>query len=130
MNQPQGFTLRDGHVVGVQPRAAMFNPATPPETIHMILAAVMVASFLTAAVYALALLRGRRDRYHRIGFVLPFAVGAVVTPFQIVAGDYAARFVVQYQPAKLAAIEGVYHTGSHIPLRSEESPPTGSSTTA
>jgi cytochrome d ubiquinol oxidase subunit I len=40
----------------------------------------------------------------------------VVTPFQIVAGDYAARFVAQYQPAKLAAIEGVYHTGSHIPL--------------
>jgi cytochrome d ubiquinol oxidase subunit I len=63
MNQPQGFTLRDGHVVGVQPRAAMFNPATPPETIHMILAAIMVASFLTAAVYALALLRGRRDRF-------------------------------------------------------------------
>jgi cytochrome d ubiquinol oxidase subunit I len=40
----------------------------------------------------------------------------VVTPFQIAAGDYAARFVAQYQPAKLAAIEGVYRTGSHIPL--------------
>jgi cytochrome d ubiquinol oxidase subunit I len=116
MNQPRGFTLRDGHVVDVQPWAAMFNPATPPETIHMILAAIMVACFLTAAVYAVALLRGRRDRYHRIGFVLPFTVGAVATPFQIIAGDYAARFVAQYQPAKLAAIEGVYHTGSHIPL--------------
>jgi cytochrome d ubiquinol oxidase subunit I len=116
MNQPRGFTLRDGRVVAVQPWAAMFNPATPPETIHMILAALMVAAFLTASVYAVAWLRGRRDRYHRIGFFLPLTFGVIVAPFQIVAGDYAARFVAHYQPAKLAAIEGVYHTGSHVPL--------------
>ncbi|MGV9250430.1 cytochrome ubiquinol oxidase subunit I [Streptomyces sp. NPDC003697] len=116
MNQPRGFTLRDGKVVRVDPWAAMLNPASPPQTVHMILAAFMVASFLTAAVYAVALLRGRRDAYHKAGFAIPFTVGAVVAPFQIVVGDWAARFLSDFQPAKLAAIEGVYRTGSHVPL--------------
>ena len=116
MNQPRGFELVDGKVTDVSPWTAMFNPATPPETIHMILAAFMVAGFGTAAVYAIGLLRGRRDQYHRLGFLVPFTFAAIVTPFQIAAGDYAARFLATYQPAKLAAIEGVPATGSHIPL--------------
>jgi cytochrome d ubiquinol oxidase subunit I len=116
MNQPRGFTLRDGKVVHVDPWAAMLNPASGPQTVHMILAAFMVASFLTASVYAVALLRGRRDTYHRAGFFIPFTLGAAVTPFQILVGDWAARFLSDYQPAKLAAIEGVYTTGSHVPL--------------
>jgi cytochrome d ubiquinol oxidase subunit I len=116
MNQPRGFTVHDGKIVGVDPWAAMFNPATPPETIHMILAAIMVAAFLTASVYAVGMLRGRRDTYHRLGFLVPFTVGAITTPFQLVAGDYAARFLAHNQPTKLAAIEGVFHSGSHVPL--------------
>lgn len=116
MNQPRGFTLRDGKVVDVDPWAAMLNPASPPQTVHMILAAFMVASFLAASVYAVALLRGRRDAYHRAGFFIPFTLGAIATPFQIVVGDWAARFLADYQPAKLAAAEGVYRTGSHVPL--------------
>ncbi|GAA3027319.1 cytochrome ubiquinol oxidase subunit I [Streptomyces glomeratus] len=116
MNQPRGFTVRGGRVVHVDPWAAMFNPATPPQTTHMILAALMVACFLTCSVYAVALLRGRRDRYHRLGFTVPLALGAIVTPAQLVVGDWAARFVAHYQPVKLAAMEGVYRTGSHVPL--------------
>lgn len=116
MNQPRGYTLRRGKVVDVDPWAAMLNPAGPPETVHMILAALMVASFLTASVYAVALLRGRNDTYHRVGFLIPFVSGAVVTPFQLVVGDWAARFLADYQPMKLAGIEGVYRTGSHVPL--------------
>lgn len=116
MNQPRGFTLHDGKVTHVDPWSAMFNPATPPQTTHMILAAVMVAAFLACSVYAVAMLRGRRDRYHRLGFTVPFALGAVVTPAQLVVGDWAARFVADFQPTKLAAMEGVYRTGSHVPL--------------
>jgi cytochrome d ubiquinol oxidase subunit I len=82
----------------------------------MILAAFMVTGFLAASVYAVGILRGRRDRYHRLGFLVPFTFAAVITPFQIAAGDYAARFLAGYQPTKLAAIEGVYRTGSHVPL--------------
>ncbi|GAA4064263.1 cytochrome ubiquinol oxidase subunit I [Actinomadura miaoliensis] len=116
MNQPRGFDLDNGRVTGVRPWAAMFNPATPWQTIHMILAAFMVTGFGIAAVYAAGMLRGRRDRYHRIGLLLPFTVAAVVTPFQIFVGDVLARFLADRQPPKLAAIEGLNETGSHVPL--------------
>jgi cytochrome bd ubiquinol oxidase subunit I len=120
MNQPRGFDvehyLATGEVRDVDPWAAMFNPATPVQTTHMILAAVMVAGFGTAAVYAAAWRKGRRDRYHRLGFLIPFAVAAVVAPIQIVVGDSAARFLADNQPIKLAAIEGLDETGSCAPL--------------
>jgi cytochrome d ubiquinol oxidase subunit I len=116
MNQPRGFDLTNGTVTAVDPWAAMFNPATPPQTTHMILAAFMVTGFVIASVYAVALLRGCRDRYHRLGFLVPFTAAAIISPVQIAVGDYAARFLATYQPTKLAAIEGVYHTGSRIPL--------------
>jgi cytochrome bd ubiquinol oxidase subunit I len=86
MNQPRGFDLVAGRVTNVDPWAAMLNPATPPQTTHMLLAAFMVAGFSIASVYAVTLLRGRRDRYHRLGFLLPFTVAAVLTPVQIGGG--------------------------------------------
>jgi cytochrome bd ubiquinol oxidase subunit I len=110
MNQPRGFDVVDGDVVGVRPWEAMFNPATPPQTVHMIIAAFMVAGFGMASVYAVGLLRGRRDRHHRLGFLVPFTVAAVLAPVQVVVGDWAAGFVAEYQPLKLAAIEGLSRT--------------------
>jgi len=116
MNQPRGFDLDRSRVVGVDPWAAMFNPATPPQTAHMILAAFMVAGFGLASVYAVAMLRGRRDRYHRLGFAIPFTVAAIVAPVQVVVGDWMARFLATNQPTKLAAIEGLTNTTAGAPL--------------
>ncbi|MDR8414484.1 cytochrome ubiquinol oxidase subunit I [Nonomuraea sp. 3-1Str] len=116
MQQPTGFLLRDGRVVAVNPWAAMFNPATPPQTVHMILAAFMVAGYGMASVYAVAMLRGRHDRYHRVGLLLPLTVAGIVTPFQIGVGDWAAHFVADNQPVKLAAMEGVFASGRGVPL--------------
>ncbi|GAA4982648.1 cytochrome ubiquinol oxidase subunit I [Actinopolymorpha pittospori] len=115
MQAPTGFTERDGQVVTVDPWAAMFNPATPPQTVHMILAAFMVAGFLMASVYAVAMLRGRRERYHLLGFLVPFTIAALVSPVQIFVGDWAARFVAENQPAKLAAMEGLFETQRAVP---------------
>jgi cytochrome d ubiquinol oxidase subunit I len=118
MNDPQGFTMVDGRVTNPQPLVAMFNPATPVETAHMILAAFMVTGFLVASVYAAAGLRGRRDRYHRLGLLLPLIVASAMTPAQIVVGDIAAREVADHQPIKLAAMEGLAHSeagaGEHL----------------
>ncbi|MGH2708241.1 MAG: cytochrome ubiquinol oxidase subunit I, partial [Actinomycetota bacterium] len=110
MNQPVGFDLVGGAVRNVDPWAAMFNPATPVQTTHMILAALMVAGFGVASVYAWALLKGKRDPYHRLGFTIPFVIAAAITPAQIVVGDWAARFLAERQPIKLAAIEGLVRT--------------------
>jgi cytochrome d ubiquinol oxidase subunit I len=116
MQQPTGFDVADGRVISVDPVAAMFNPATPAQTVHMILAAFMVAGFGMASVYAVSLLRGRRDRYHMLGFLIPFAVAAVVTPVQIGVGDWAAHFVADNQAVKLAAMEGIFETQRGAPL--------------
>ncbi|NRQ40798.1 cytochrome ubiquinol oxidase subunit I [Nonomuraea sp. NN258] len=116
MQQPTGFRAEHGEIVAVDPWAAMFNPATPPQTVHMILAAFMVAGYGIASVYAVSMLRGRRDRYHRLGLLLPLTVAAIVTPVQIGVGDWAAHFVADNQPVKLAAMEGVFETGRGVPL--------------
>ena len=116
MNAPTGFTLdSSGDVVSVDPVKVIFNKAMPLESAHMLVAAYLVGGFLIASVYATALLRGRRDRYHRLGFVIAFTVAAVATPVQMGVGDSLARFVYNDQPEKFAAIELVPRTASHVP---------------
>ncbi|MGC3862185.1 cytochrome ubiquinol oxidase subunit I [Micromonospora chersina] len=115
MNQPGGFTMRDGTIVEVRPLEVIFNGAFWFEAIHMLLAAYMVAGFVVAGVYAAGMLRGRRDRYHRLGLAIPLTVAALATPLQVFVGDIAAREVYRNEPAKFAAIEAVPTTGTHVP---------------
>jgi cytochrome bd ubiquinol oxidase subunit I len=93
----------------------IFNDAMPLMAAHMIVAAYLVGGFLVASVYATGMLRGRRDRYHRLGFIIPFTVAAIATPVQIGVGDLLARWVYENQPVKFAAIEMVPQTSSDVP---------------
>jgi cytochrome bd ubiquinol oxidase subunit I len=115
MNQPGGFTEKDGHVVAIDPWQVFFNHAAIYEMPHMILAAYMVAGFCVAAAYAVGILRGRRDRYHYTGFALGFVPAAVLTPFQIFVGDTAARAIAKDQPVKFATMEYVARTSRDVP---------------
>ena len=117
MNAPAGFQMLNGVVVDVDPIAAMLNPATPTQTLHMILAAYMVAAFCMASVYAAAWLKGKRDAYHTRALSLALWMGIICTPLQIVVGDWAAKAVAKNQPIKLAAMEGQFDTTTHAPLR-------------
>src|SRR5712691_13535543 len=66
MQQPVGFDIAaGGRVVNVSPIRAMFNPATPVMTTHMMIAAYMATGFAVASVYAVGMLKGRCDAYHR-----------------------------------------------------------------
>ena len=112
MNQPQGFTLdAAGKVVDTDPLKVLFNPAWGYEVPHMILAAYMVAGFLVASIYAVGMLRGRRDRLHRLGLLIPLTVACIATPIQLFVGDTAARAVADHQPAKFAGMECIQETG-------------------
>jgi cytochrome d ubiquinol oxidase subunit I len=114
MNQPQGFTLNAaGKVVDVEPLKVLFNPATGYEVPHMILAAYMVVGFLVASIYAVGMLKGRRDRLHRLGLLIPLTIGLIATPIQLFVGDIAARSVAEHQPAKFAGMECIQESGSH-----------------
>ena len=87
MNQPQGFSPTTGEVTSVEPLKVIFNPAVPYEVPHMILAAYLVTGFLVASIYAVGMLRGRRDRIHRLGLLIPLTVACIATPIQFAVGD-------------------------------------------
>lgn len=111
MNHPVGFDIaRDGRVTNVHPWAALFNPNFWHEFVHMYVAGFMVVGFLVAGVYALSWLRGDRSRYVRTAMVVPLTVAALAAPVQVLVGDWAGRTVAEYQPTKLAALEGLYRT--------------------
>ena len=117
MNNPTGFRLdADGQVVDARPWAAMFGPSTAAQTVHMLLAAYMVTGFTVASVYAVGMLRGRRDHRHRFGLLIPLTIAVIFTPVQIGVGDWIANVVADNQPAKLAAMEALYETQARAPL--------------
>ncbi len=116
MNAPQGVTLDSaGNVTSVDPVGVIFNKAMPLMATHMVIAAYLVGGFLIASVYAVGLLRGRHDRYHRLGFIIGFTVAAIAVPVQMGVGDSLARWVFNNQPEKFAAIELVPTTNSDVP---------------
>jgi cytochrome d ubiquinol oxidase subunit I len=100
----------NGNVTDIDPLKVIFNPAVPYEVPHMILAAYLVTGFLIASVYAVGMLRGRRDRHHRLGLLIPLTLAVIVTPIQFLVGDTAARAIADDQPIKFAAMECVQHT--------------------
>src|SRR4051812_22563224 len=114
MNQPQGFSPTSGTVTSVDPWKVIFNPAVPYEVPHMILAAYLVTGFLLAGIYATGMLRGRRDRVHRLGLLIPLTVACIATPIQFAVGDTAARAIAHDQPIKFAGMECVQHTSTDV----------------
>ena len=114
MNQPQGFAPLTGKVTSVDPMKVIFNPAVPYEVPHMILAAYMVTGFGVASVYAVGMLRGRRNRYHRLGLLIPLTLACIIAPIQFAVGDTAARSIAKDQPIKFAAMECVQKTATHV----------------
>lgn len=116
MNTPQGFSLdAAGHPQDVNIWKAIFTPMFGPQYWHFVVAMLLTAGYLVAGVYAVGLLRGRRDRYHRLGFTVPFTLAAVATPVQFVLGDSIARSVFHKQPVKFAAMEIVWKTDTRVP---------------
>src|SRR5204863_7184490 len=105
MNQPQGFSPASGKVTSVEPLKVIFNPAVRYEVPHMILAAYLVTGFIVASIYAVGLLRGRRDRIHRLGLLIPLTVACIATPIQFAVGDLSARAIAAHQPIKPAGME-------------------------
>jgi cytochrome d ubiquinol oxidase subunit I len=117
MNSPAGFLVRDGKPVGIDPLAAMANPAWPTEAVHMTLAAFAASGFAVAGIHAYQLLRDRENLFHRHALAISLAVGGAAAALLPVSGDFNARFLAGDQPAKLAALEGQFRTERGAPLR-------------
>jgi cytochrome d ubiquinol oxidase subunit I len=82
----------------------------------MLVSAYVVTGFLVAAVYAAGLLRGRNDVLHRRGLALGMGMAAIAIVLAGITGDSSARFLYGGQPAKFAAMEGIYQTQRGAPI--------------
>ncbi|MGO9123329.1 MAG: cytochrome ubiquinol oxidase subunit I [Terriglobales bacterium] len=116
MNSPAGFKIVDGKITDIDPIAAMLNPASFHEVLHMTLAAFVATGFAVASVHAFFLLRDRHSHFHRRALGIALSVACISIPLQILSGDHSARAVSRLQPAKLAAMEALYRTQTGAPL--------------
>ena len=116
---------RGRRVVDVDPLGVIFNDAMPLMAAHMVVAAYVVGGFLVASVYAFGMLRGRRDRHHRLGFLIPFTVAAIATPIQMGVGDSLARWVYNNQPEQVRRHRAGARDGERCPRDAPRPPQRG-----
>lgn len=117
MQAPVDFTLAaDGSLESSHPFAAFRSPAWLHMALHSSLSCYIATGFAVAGVYAVGILRGRVNAYHRSGLRIALAIGTLTALVQPLSGDWTARSMAKYQPAKIAAAEAHFETSSHVPL--------------
>jgi cytochrome d ubiquinol oxidase subunit I len=110
MQTPQGYAIENGRIVAVDWIQVIFNPSFPYRLAHMTIAAFLVAGFMIAACGAWHLLRGRRDEAIKRSYSMALWILLVLTPVQLLVGDAHGLNTREYQPAKIAAMEGLWET--------------------
>ncbi|WP_127752431.1 cytochrome ubiquinol oxidase subunit I [Devosia sp. 1566] len=111
MHTPAGYSVAENGIFLPEDWwAIIFNPSFPYRLTHTVLAAYLTTAFTVGAVGAWHMLRDRSNRQAQIMFSMAMWMAAVVTPLQIFAGDLQGLNTLEYQPAKIAAMEGHYET--------------------
>ncbi|SET82955.1 cytochrome ubiquinol oxidase subunit I [Thalassotalea agarivorans] len=116
MQTPAGFEMIDGVAHVTSWFEVIFNPSMPYRLAHMVLASGLTAAFLIAGISAYRLLKG--DQKRSVKYALNFSVvlAALLIPLQIFVGDLHGLNTFKHQPAKVAAMEGVWQTERGAPL--------------
>lgn len=116
MHTPQGFEMIDGVAHATDWWAIIFNPSMPYRFFHMLLASFLTVSFLIAGVSAFRWLIGGRTKGVRSALRTSLFMAALLIPLQIFVGDLHGLNTKEHQPAKIAAMEGVWETERGAPL--------------
>jgi cytochrome d ubiquinol oxidase subunit I len=116
MQTPSGFDVVDGKPTNIDPLAPFFNPRWPLMALHSTLSCYIAVGFAVAGVYAVGMLRGRRDAYHRSALAIALGMAAITAIVQPLSGDFLAQNVAHTQPPKLAAMEAHFETQRGAPL--------------
>ena len=117
MQTPAGFSINAaGQFVPEDWWAVIFNPSFPYRFVHMVLAAYLTTAFVVGGIGAWHLLKDTTSRGARVMFSMAMWMAALVAPIQIFAGDQHGLNTLEYQPAKIAAMEGHYETQAGAPL--------------
>ena len=116
MQTPAGFEMIDGRAHVTSWLEVIFNPSFPYRLTHFLLASGLTVSFLVAGISAYRWLKNDRGADVMLGLKTGVTLAAVLIPMQIVIGDMHGLNTLKYQPAKIAAIEGIWNTGHGAPL--------------
>jgi len=116
MHTPAGFEMIDGVAHVTNWSEVIFNPSFPYRLTHMLLASGLTACFLVAGVSAYRVLRNDHTAGVRKAMKSAIVGAALIIPMQIVVGDLHGLNTLEHQPAKIAAMEGVWDTQTGAPL--------------
>ena len=116
MQTPAGFIMIDGRAHATSWFEIIFNPSFPYRLTHMLIASGLTSAFLVAGVSAWRWLKADRgpDVVHALKTGITLA--AVLIPVQIFVGDLHGLNTLKHQPAKVAAMEGIWETARGVPL--------------
>jgi len=115
MHTPAGFEMINGQAHVTSWFEVIFNPSFPYRMTHMLLASGLTGSFLLAGISAYRWLKDDRAKDVMAALRTGVMVAAVLIPVQIVVGDLHGLNTLKYQPAKLAALEGIWETQKGVP---------------
>ncbi len=116
MQTPTGHEIIDGQFHAANWLEVIFNPSFPYRLVHKLLASTLTASFLIAGLSAWQLLRNTGNGGTPRALRAAVVTAAIAIPLQILAGDLHGLNTLEHQPAKIAAIEGIWHTEKSAPL--------------
>ena len=115
MHTPAGFEMVNGQAHVTSWVAVIFNPSFPYRLTHMLIASGLTVSFLLAGISAYRWLKNDRGPDVNAALRTGIYVAAFLVPLQIVVGDQHGLNTLHYQPAKIAAMEGIWETQSGAP---------------
>ena len=115
MHTPAGFEMVNGQAHVTSWFAVIFNPSFPYRMSHMLLASGLTGSFLLAGISAYRGLQLDRAKDVMATLRTGVLVAAVLIPLQIMVGDLHGLNTLHHQPAKLAAMEGIWETHQGVP---------------
>ncbi len=116
MHTPTGHVLEGGQYIAASWLLVIFNPSFPYRLTHMLLASGLTASFAVAGLSAWRLLRAPADASARKTMRAGLVIAAVLAPLQAFVGDQHGLNTLEHQPAKVAAMEGLWQTERGAPL--------------
>nr|WP_315430339.1 cytochrome ubiquinol oxidase subunit I [uncultured Albidiferax sp.] len=110
MHTPAGFVMINGQAHVTSWFEVIFNPSFPYRLTHMLLASGLTVSFLLAGISAFRWLKNDRGLETMAGLRTGLTLAALLIPLQIVVGDMHGVNTLHHQPAKIAAMEGIWKT--------------------
>ncbi|MCE9663896.1 cytochrome ubiquinol oxidase subunit I [Halomonas sp. M5N1S17] len=116
MHTPAGVEVINGVFRVTSWTEAIFNPSFPYRLAHMAMASFITGGFVVAGVSAWYLLIGRDVEANRKALSMCLWMLLVLTPSQALVGDFHGLNTLEYQPTKLAAMEGNWETREGAPF--------------